>query len=76
MKVLKTGGSFNAGQKLLQNVPVEYSVILLTCIKQLQVLRTYFLSSFEWLLKTGLTVNQTNKAYIGSFCSGFKSEFW
>ena len=34
----------------------EHSAILLTCIKQLKVLKTNFLSSFEWPLKTGLTI--------------------
>ena len=41
--------------KVLQN-PVKHSAILLTCIKGLSVLKTYFWSSFEWLLKTGFTV--------------------
>ena len=36
--------------------PMKHSAILSTCIKQLQVLKIYFLSSFVWLLKTGLIV--------------------
>ena len=40
----------------VESIAHEHSAILLTCIKQLQVLKTYILSSFEWLLKTGLTV--------------------
>ena len=55
MKVLKTGASLvGAGQKCCKML--EHFAILLTCIKQLPVLKTYFLSSFEWPLKTGLTV--------------------
>ena len=41
---------------VLQNVPLGHFAILLTCTKELPVLKTYVLSSFEWLLKTGLTV--------------------
>ena len=55
MKVLKTGGSLMQ-VKVLQNAPLEHFAILLTCIKRLPVLKTYFLSSFEWLIKKGLTV--------------------
>ena len=36
----------------------EHSAILLTFIKQLKVLKTNFLSSFEWPLMTGLTVSR------------------
>ena len=34
----------------------KYSAIHLTCIKQLLLLKTYLLSSFELLFKTGFTV--------------------
>ena len=34
----------------------EHSAVLLTCIKRLSVLKAYFLSSFEWPLKTGFPV--------------------
>ena len=37
----------------MQNSPWEHSAVLLTCIKRLSVLKTYFWSSFEWSLKTG-----------------------
>ena len=37
-------------------LPLEHSAILLTCIKRQLVLKTNFLSSFGWLLKTGFTV--------------------
>ena len=37
-------------------LPLEHSAILLTCIKWQLVLKTNFLSSFGWLLKTGFTV--------------------
>ena len=40
----------------MQNSPGEHSAILLTCIKQLSVLKTYFCSYFEWSLKKGFTV--------------------
>ena len=41
--------------KVLQNAPREHSAILSTCIKRLPVVKTN-LSSFEWLIKTDLTV--------------------
>ena len=37
-------------------LPLEHSAILLTCIKQLLVLKTNFGLLFEWPLKTGFTV--------------------
>ena len=37
-------------------LPLEHSAILLTYIKQLLVLKTYFGLLFEWPLKTGFTV--------------------
>ena len=37
-------------------LPLEHSAILLTCIKRYSVLKTNFLCSFEWPLKTGYTV--------------------
>ena len=36
-------------------LPLEHSAKLLTCIKRVLVLKTYF-CLFEWPLKTGLTV--------------------
>ena len=45
---LKAKGQLNAGQK--------YAAILLTCIKQLSVLKNDFWPSFEWPLKTVFTV--------------------
>ena len=42
--------------KVLQNAPWEHSAILLTCIKRLLVMKTFFLVFFEWSLKTGFTV--------------------
>ena len=38
------------------NAPEEHSAILLTCIKLPPVFKTFVLSIFEWLLKTGLIV--------------------
>ena len=46
--------------KVLQNAPREHSVILSTFIKLPFVFKTFVLSIFEWLLKTGSTV-----VYIG-----------
>ena len=40
----------------VKSSPLEHSAILLTCIKQLSILKTNFLSSFEWPLKTCFTV--------------------
>ena len=42
--------------KVLQNAPKEYSAILSTFIKLPFVFKTFVLSIFEWLLKTGFTV--------------------
>ena len=49
-KVLKPCGSLMQ-VKVLQNAPLEHSVILLTCIKRLLVLKTYFLSSLSGRLR-------------------------
>ena len=40
----------------MQNAPKEHSAILSTFIKLPFVLKTFVLYIFEWLLKTGLTV--------------------
>ena len=40
----------------MQNAPREHSAILSTFIKLLFVIKTFVLSIFEWLLKTGFTV--------------------
>ena len=42
----------------MQNAPREHSAILSTFIKLPFVFKTFVLSIFEWLLKTGFTVNQ------------------
>ena len=52
-KVLKPFGSL---MEVKSSAEWEHSAILLTCIKRLLVLKTYFWSSFEWPLKTGFTV--------------------
>ena len=51
-KVLMKNGS-------LMNVEsiAEHSAILLTCMKRWRVLKNIFSVRFEWLLKTGFTVN-------------------
>ena len=46
----------NEGRKYCRMLPLEHSAILLTCIKWLLVLKTNFLSFWEWPFKTGLTV--------------------
>ena len=45
--------SLNAGQKYLR----EHSALLSTFIKLPFVFKTFVLSIFEWLLKTGFTVS-------------------
>ena len=42
--------------KVLQNVPFGQYAVLATCIKLQPVFKTFILSNFVWLLKTGLTV--------------------
>ena len=51
-------GSLNAGQIIAECSKREHSAILLTFIKLLVVIKTFVLSIFEWLLKTGFTVHQ------------------
>ena len=46
----------NAGQKYCRMLQGEHSAILLTFIKLLFAIKTFVLSIFEWLLKTGFTV--------------------
>ena len=41
---------------MLQNTPWEHSAILLTFIKLPFIIKTFVLSIFEWLLKTGFIV--------------------
>ena len=38
----------------MQNAPVEHSAVLFTCIKLTHGFKTFVLSTFKWLLKTGL----------------------
>ena len=40
----------------MQNAPREHSAILSTCIKVPSAFKTFVLSIFDWLLKTGFTV--------------------
>ena len=50
--------SLNAGQKYCRMLPLdlEHSAILSTFIKLPFAIKTFVLSTFEWLLKTDLTV--------------------
>ena len=48
---LKDKWLLNEGRKYCRMLPLEHSAILLTCIKQLSVLKTYFGLLFEWPLK-------------------------
>ena len=48
--------SLNAGQKYCRMLQREHSAILSTCIKLPHGFKTFVLSFFEWLLKTGFTV--------------------
>ena len=43
--------------KVLQNAPREHYAILSTLIKLAFVFKTFVLSFFEWVLKTGFTVS-------------------
>ena len=49
----------------MQNAPKEHSAIFLTFIKLPIVFKTFVLSIFEWLLKTGFTVlcNHTTQIF-------------
>ena len=51
-----TDGSLMKVESIAECSPLEHSVILLTCIKRLLVLKNYFCFLFEWPLKTGFTV--------------------
>ena len=46
----------NAGQKYYRMLQGEHSAILSTFIKLPFVIKIFVLSSFEWPLRTGLTV--------------------
>ena len=43
----------------------EHSAVLLTCIKIPNGVQAFVLSIFEWLLKTGFTVNVLGMAGLG-----------
>ena len=49
--------SLNAGQKYCRMLQGEHSAIRLTFIKLPFSLKTFVLSIFKWLLKTGFTVH-------------------
>ena len=49
----------NAAQKYFRMIQGEHSAILSNFIKLLLVFKTFFLTIFEWLLKTGFTVCST-----------------
>ena len=49
--------SLNTGQKYCRMLQAEHSAILSTFIKLQFVIRIFVLSIFEWLLKTGFSVN-------------------
>ena len=51
--------------KILQIAPVEHSAILLTCTKLPPVFKTFVLSIFECLLKTGFTDYNFSSCPIG-----------
>ena len=58
----------NAGQKYCRKLPMEHSPILSTFIKLPIVFKTFVLSNFEWLLKTGFTVFPISFLARGDFC--------
>ena len=43
---------------------MEHSAILLTCIRPLLVLKSFWGVFFEWPLKTGFTVHEYEQAYV------------
>ena len=49
--------SLNAGQKYCRMLQAEHSAILSTFIKLAFIIKIFVLSVFEWLLKTGFTVD-------------------
>ena len=61
--------SLNADQKYCRMLQGEHSAILLTFIKLPFVMKTFVLSIFEWLLKTGFTVlvSTLENLLIGNF---------
>ena len=48
--------SLKVGQKYCRMLPLEHSAILSTFIKLPVVIKTFVLSTFEWLFYTGFTV--------------------
>ena len=67
----------NAGQKYCRMLQVEHSAIFSTFIKLLFVFKTFALSSFEWLLKTGFTVwptKATSPIFTYLLCSVGESQ--
>ena len=54
--VFNTDYRLNAGQKYCRMLQGEHSAILLTFIKLPYSIKTFVLSIFKWLLKTGYTV--------------------
>ena len=60
----------NAGQKYCRILQGEHSAILLTFIKVPFVIKTFVVSTFEWMLKTGFTIL---KIQDGSACCGAAS---
>ena len=55
-KILMTNGSLMKVESIAECPPLEHPAILLTFIKRLLVLKTNFMSFWEWLFYTGFTV--------------------
>ena len=66
----------NAGQKYCRMLPLEHSAILLTFIKLPFVIKIFFLSFFEWLLKTGFTVRHLYCGMIFGYGFGLEIVAW
>ena len=69
--------SLNAGQKYCRMLRGEHFAILSTFIKLPVVFKTFVLSIFEWLLKTGFTVYCLVYMYSAvCYTSRYKDIFW
>ena len=71
-EVLDTSCSFVQVKSIADCSSLEHSAILLTCVKQLLVLKTYFGSFFERQLKTGFTEHLSPFLFIPAYLQQFR----
>ena len=67
--------SLNAGQKYCKMILGEHPTILSNFIKLPFVIKIFVLSIFEWLLKTGFTVQEAIHVYLNKFEKAFTHLF-